>query len=124
MLSTQDLDDNFDGNPLATKYENFSTNAHLEFRPNENTTGFISGGFAQGGALFFNSQGAGYQDGEDYWAQARVQSGGFFGLVSYNYKSGGGRETLLSYMTLVSDRLRLTLLLKRKYNTILMYPVS
>ena len=92
LLSASDLDDNFDGNPLATKYENFSTNAHLEFRPNNNTTGFISGGFAQGGALFFNSQGAGYQDGEDYWAQARVQSGGFFGLVSYNYKSGGGRE--------------------------------
>ena len=92
LLSESDLDDNFDGNPLATKYENFSTNAHLEFRPNNKTTGFISGGFAQGGALFFNSQGAGYQDGEDYWAQARVQSGGFFGLVSYNYKSGGGRD--------------------------------
>ena len=92
LLSESDLDDNFDGNPLATKYENFSTNAHLEFRPNDKTTGFISGGYAQGGALFFNSQGAGYQDGEDYWAQARVQSGGFFGLVSYNYKSGGGPE--------------------------------
>jgi len=92
LLSESDLDDNLDGNPLATKYENFSTNAHLEFRPNNKTTGFISGGYAQGGALFFNSQGAGYQDGEDYWAQARVQSGGFFGLVSYNYKSGGGRD--------------------------------
>lgn len=92
LLSESDLDDNFDGNPLATKYENFSANAHLEFRPNEKTTGFLSGGFAQGGALMFNSQGAGYQDGEDYWAQARVQSGGFFGLLSYNYKSGGGPE--------------------------------
>jgi iron complex outermembrane receptor protein len=92
LLSESDLDDNFDGNPLATEYENFSANAHLEFRPNEKTIGFLSGGFAQGGALFFNSQGAGYQDGEDYWAQARVQSGGFFGLISYNYKSGGGPE--------------------------------
>ena len=92
LLSESDLDDNFDGNPLATEYENFSANAHLEFRPNEKTIGFLSGGFAQGGALFFNSQGAGYQDGEDYWTQARVQSGGFFGLISYNYKSGGGPE--------------------------------
>ena len=92
LLSGSDLDDNGDGNPLATEYENFSANAHLEFRPNEKTTGFLSGGFAQGGALFFNSLGAGYQDGEDYWVQGRVQSGGLFALMSYNYKSGGGRN--------------------------------
>lgn len=92
LLSGSDLDDNGDGNPLATEYENFSANAHLEFRPNEKTTGFLSGGFAQGGALFFNSLGAGYQDGEDYWVQGRVQSGGLFALLSYNYKSGGGRN--------------------------------
>ena len=48
--------------------------------------------YAQGGALFFNSQGAGYQDGRDYWTQARVQKGGLFALVSYNYKDGGGTK--------------------------------
>ena len=92
LLTGAQLDDNNDGIPLATRYNNFSTNAHLEFRPNDTTTGFISGGFAKGGALFFNSQGPGYQDGEDYWAQARIQRGGLFALLSYNYKSGGGRE--------------------------------
>ncbi|MGB2085526.1 MAG: TonB-dependent receptor [Flavobacteriaceae bacterium] len=90
LLDMDDLDDNNDGNPLATKYDNISANAHLEFRPNDNTTGFISGGFAKGGAIFFNSQGEGRQDGEDYWAQARVQSGGLFALLSYNHKTGGG----------------------------------
>ena len=92
LLSFQDLDDNNDGNPLATKYENFGVNAHLELRPNDDTSAFLSGGMAQGGAIFFNSQGTGYQDGKDYWAQARVQTGGLFGQVFYNYNPGGSAE--------------------------------
>jgi len=92
LLSFQDLDDNNDGNPLATKYENFGVNAHLELRPNDDTSAFLSGGMAQGGAIFFNSQGTGYQDGKDYWAQARVQTGGLFGQVFYNYNPGGDAE--------------------------------
>ena len=77
LLSISDLDDNYDGNPLATRYQNFAANGHLEFRPDEDTSAFLSAGFAQGGALFFNSQGAGYQDGRDYWTQARIQKGGY-----------------------------------------------
>ena len=92
LLSISDLDDNYDGNPLATRYQNFAANGHLEFRPDEDTSAFLSAGFAQGGALFFNSQGAGYQDGRDYWTQARVQKGGLFALVSYNYRDGGGTK--------------------------------
>ena len=89
VKSFSQLDDNNDGNPLATKYKNLSVNAHLEFRPNEKTSAFLSGGYAKGGALFFNAQGAGYQNGQDYWAQARVQSGGLFAQVFYNYNDGG-----------------------------------
>ena len=92
LLSISDLDDNYDGNPLATRYQNFAANGHLEFRPDEDTSAFLSAGFAQGGALFFNSQGAGYQDGRDYWTQARIQKGGLFALVSYNYRDGGGTK--------------------------------
>ena len=92
LLAMSDLDDNYDGNPLATRYQNFAANGHLEFRPDEDTSAFLSAGFAQGGALFFNSQGAGYQDGRDYWTQARVQKGGLFALVSYNYRDGGGTK--------------------------------
>jgi iron complex outermembrane receptor protein len=89
LLGPSDLDDNNDGNPLATKYKNVSANAHLELRPNDNTNAFLSAGIAKGGGLFFNSQGAGYANGTDYWTQARVQSGGFFGQLSYNYNDGG-----------------------------------
>jgi len=89
LLGPSDLDDNNDGNPLATKYKNVSANAHLELRPNDNTSAFLSAGVAKGGGLFFNSQGAGYANGTDYWTQARVQSGGLFAQISYNYNDGG-----------------------------------
>ena len=92
LLSLSDLDDNGDGNPLATEYKNYSANVHLEFRPTDETTAFLSAGFANGGGVFFNSQGAGYQQGNDYWVQGRVQSGGLFAQVYYNYNDGGDEE--------------------------------
>ena len=48
LLSLTDLDDNGDGNPLATEYKNYSANIHLEFRPSDETTAFLSAGFANG----------------------------------------------------------------------------
>ena len=92
LLTMADLDDNGDGNPLATEYRNYSANVHLEFRPSDNTNAFVSAGFANGGGLFFNSQGVGYTQGNDYWTQGRIQSGGFFGQVYYNYNDGGSAE--------------------------------
>lgn len=92
LLSFDQMDDNGDGNPLATKYENTAVNAHLEFRPNDKTNAFLSGGYANGGALMFNSQGYGFRDGEDYWAQARVQSGGLFAQVFWAKNTGGDEE--------------------------------
>lgn len=92
LLGLEDLDDNGDGNPLATKYKNMSLNAHLELRPNDQTSAFLAMGVAKGGGLFFNSQGAGYADGTDWWTQARVQSGGLFAQVTYNYNDGGGES--------------------------------
>jgi iron complex outermembrane receptor protein len=92
LLTLTDLDDNGDGNPLATEYKNYSANVHLEFRPTDETTAFLSAGFANGGGVFFNSQGAGYQQGNDYWVQGRVQSGGLFAQVYYNYNDGGDEE--------------------------------
>ena len=92
LLTLSDLDDNGDGNPIATEYLNYSANVHLEFRPNDNTTAFLSGGYASGGGLMFNSQGVGYSQGKDYWTQARIQSGGLFAQVFYNYNNGGDEE--------------------------------
>ncbi|TVZ57292.1 iron complex outermembrane receptor protein [Lutibacter sp. Hel_I_33_5] len=92
LLTLADLDDNGDGNPLATEYRNYSANMHFEFRPNEKTNAVVSAGLANGNGLFFNSQGAGYTQGNDYWAQARIQRGGLFAQVYYNYNDGGDEE--------------------------------
>ncbi|MGB0367230.1 MAG: TonB-dependent receptor domain-containing protein [Flavobacteriaceae bacterium] len=89
LLNSADLDDDFDGNPLGRGYQNYSVNAHLQYRPNEETEAFLSGGLASGNGLFFNDQGAGMTQGTDYWVQGRVSSGGFFGALSYNYNDGG-----------------------------------
>ncbi len=89
LLNEADLDNDYDGNPLSTEYRNYSVNAHLQYRPNDDTEAFLSGGLAKGNGLFFNDQGAGMTQGTDYWVQGRVSSGGFFGALSYNYNDGG-----------------------------------
>ena len=124
LLSISDLDDNYDGNPLATRYQNFAANGHLEFRPNTDTSAFLSAGYAKGGALFFNSQGAGYQDGQDYWVQGRVQAGGLFALLSTTTKTVVAPVTQHSYTTLDSAKLLKMLRLKHKFSTTSIYLVS
>ena len=51
-----DLDTNNDGNPLASEYQNLAMNAHLEFRPNENTSAVLSGGYSDAGGIFIQDQ--------------------------------------------------------------------
>jgi iron complex outermembrane receptor protein len=92
LLSNQDLDPDGDGNPMISEYKNYNANLHLEFRPSDKTTAFVSGGFASGGGLFFSNLGSGYTQGTDYWAQGRIQSGGLFAQVYYNYNDGGGDD--------------------------------
>ncbi len=92
LLTESDLDPDGDGNPLMNDYENYSANIHMEFRPNSNTTGHISAGLANGRGLFFNSQGYGQTQGNDYWAQARLNSGRWFMNAYYNSNDGGDEE--------------------------------
>jgi outer membrane receptor for ferrienterochelin and colicins len=92
LLGPSDLDPDGDGNPQISEYQNYNANLHLEFRPNDQTTAFIAGGFANGGGLFFNNLGSGYTQGNDYWAQARIQTGGLFAQAYYNYNDGGDDE--------------------------------
>ena len=92
LLGPNDLDPDGDGNPQISEYENYNANLHLEFRPSDQTTAFVSGGFASGGGLFFSNLGSGYTQGTDYWAQARIQSGGLFAQAYYNYNNGGTDE--------------------------------
>ena len=92
LLNESDLDTDNDGNPMASEYKNVAFNAHLEFRPNDKTSGVVAGGVNNGSGLFFNSQGPGFTQGNDYWAQARLTSGGLFAQAYYNYNDGGSAE--------------------------------
>ncbi|MBN09070.1 MAG: TonB-dependent receptor [Flavobacteriaceae bacterium] len=92
LLDRSDLDPDGDNNMLASEYQNYAVNAHLEFRPSTNTQAFLSGGLNNGGGLFFNSQGHGFTQGNDYWTQARIQSGGFFAQAYWNHNDGGDAE--------------------------------
>ena len=92
LLTMSDLDTNNDGNPLASEYQNLAMNAHLEFRPNENTSAVLSGGYSDAGGIFIQDQGYSYNQGLDYWAQARMTTGNFFFQAAYNANDGGGPE--------------------------------
>ena len=89
LLSRDDIDPDGDGNAYMNEYETFMANAHLEFRPNDNTEAVISGGINTGNGLINQAQGPGVAAGSDYWAQARIKSGGFFGQLSYTANDGG-----------------------------------
>ena len=50
------------------------------------------------------SQGPGYAAGNDYWGQARIRSGGFFGQLSYTANDGGS-ENAPFYLYLTAQRI-------------------
>ena len=92
LLTMADLDTNNDGNPLASEYQNLAMNAHLEFRPNENTSAVLSGGYSDAGGIFIQDQGYSYNQGLDYWVQARMTTGNLFLQAAYNTNDGGDAE--------------------------------
>jgi len=92
LLGESDLDPDGDGNPLLNEYSNYSANIHMEFRPSSTTTGFLAAGMANGNGLFFNSQGYGQINGNDYWAQARINSGRWFMNAYYSTNDGGDEK--------------------------------
>ncbi len=104
VLSRSDIDPDGDGNAYLNEYETFLANAHLEFRPNDNTDFVVSGGINSGNGLINQAQGPGYAAGNDYWGQARIKSGGFFGQVSYNANDGGS-ENAPFYLYLTAQRI-------------------
>jgi len=92
LLNRSDLDPDGDGNPLQQEYRNISANVHLEFRPNSDTSGIISGGIANGSGIFINDQGFGLTQGNDMWGQARLTRGNFFAQIAYTYNDGGDED--------------------------------
>lgn len=104
ILTRDEIDTDGDGNAYLSEYETFMANAHLEFRPNDNTDAVISGGINSGSGLINQAQGPGYAAGNDYWAQARIKSGGFFGQISYNFNDGGA-ENAPFFLYLTAQRI-------------------
>ena len=104
ILTRSEIDPDGDGNAYLNEYETFMANAHLEFRPNDKTDAVISGGINSGNGLINQSQGPGYAAGNDYWGQARIRSGGFFGQLSYTANDGGS-ENAPFYLYLTAQRI-------------------
>jgi iron complex outermembrane receptor protein len=104
IVTREELDPDGDGNAYLNDYESFMANAHLEFRPNDNTDAVISGGINSGGGLINQAQGPGYAQGLDFWTQARIKSGGFFGQISYSGNDGGSDDSPF-YLYLTAQRI-------------------
>ena len=104
VLTRDELDTDGDGNAYLSEYETSTVNASFEFRPNDNTEAVVAGGWNRGNFLVNQSQGPGVGAGNDYWAQARINSGGFFGQLSYNANDGGD-DTDPFYLYLTAQRI-------------------
>ena len=92
LLTMEELDKDGDGNPMADDWWNAFANATLEFRPQKDLSLFLSGGYNQASAVFYNSQGEGLSQAKELWGQARVQKGGFFAQAFYVTNDGGSKE--------------------------------
>lgn len=92
LLSEKDLDPDGDGNPMSNDWWNTTINATLEFRPQDDLSVFVSGGYNRAKEVFYNSQGEGLNQNAEYWTQARFQKGGLFGQVFYVNNDGGTRD--------------------------------
>ena len=89
LLNTADLDKDGDGNMLINDYSNMTFDAHLEWRPRDNTSYKLAGGLNNGRGAFFNSQGVGYTQGTSVWAQAQASVGGFYAQAFLDSNDGG-----------------------------------
>ena len=89
LLNENDLDPDGDGNMMINDYSNMSFDAHLEWRPSDNSTYKVAGGLNNGRGAFFNSQGVGYTQGTTVWAQAQARIGGFYAQAFLDSNNGG-----------------------------------
>ncbi len=92
LLTQEDLDPDGDGNMMQDHWKNGAANLTLEFRPQDDLSMFLSGGFNTTSAVFYNSQGEGLTQFDEIWTQARIQKGGLFAQVFYVNNNGGTQE--------------------------------
>jgi len=67
-------------------------NGTLEFRPQDDLSLVLSGGWNRASAVFYNSQGEGLSQADETWIQGRVQKGGLFAQAFFLNNSGGSDE--------------------------------
>ncbi|MFK7932455.1 MAG: TonB-dependent receptor, partial [Saprospiraceae bacterium] len=92
VLTQDELDEDGDGNPATDSWDNTSINATLEFRPADDLSVFLSGGFNNAKSIFYNEQGEGLAQANEYWAQARMQKGGLFAQFFVVNNDGGAMD--------------------------------
>ncbi|MEM1121975.1 MAG: TonB-dependent receptor [Bacteroidota bacterium] len=89
LLTEEDLDPDRDGNMMQDDWFNFSANTTLEFRPQDDLSINLSGGYNEASSIFYNEQGEGLAQAKEFWTQARVQKGGLFAQLFYVDNDGG-----------------------------------
>jgi len=92
LLTKADLDPDGDGNMMQDFWSNSSINGTLELRPSSDAKIVLAGGMNTNSSVFYNSQGEGLSQSLQYWGQARIQKGGLFAQVFYNFNDGGSLE--------------------------------
>ncbi|MGB0929785.1 MAG: TonB-dependent receptor domain-containing protein [Chitinophagales bacterium] len=92
LLTQEDLDPDGDGNMMQDFWENAAANVTLEFRPQDDLSVFVSGGYNTTSSVFYNSQGEGLTQFDEIWTQARVQKGGLFAQAFFVSNNGGGED--------------------------------
>ena len=92
IYTQEDLDPDGDGNMMQDYWNNASANATLEFRPQDDLSIFVSGGYNTTSSVFYNSQGEGLTQFQEIWTQARLQKGGLFAQVFFVDNDGGTQD--------------------------------
>ncbi len=89
LLNESELDPDGDGNPMQDDWWNVAFNGTLEFRPQDDLSVIVSGGYNEASAVFYNDLGEGLSQSSEIWTQARVQKGGLFAQVFFVDNDGG-----------------------------------
>ncbi len=92
LYTQEELDPDGDGNMMQDYWDNAAVNATLEFRPQDDLSIFVSGGYNTTSSVFYNSQGEGLTQFGEIWTQARVQKGGLFAQLFFVDNNGGTQE--------------------------------
>ena len=92
LLNASQVDTDGDGNPMQSTWNQTVLTGALEFRPQDDFSVNVAGGFNTASAVFYNSQGEGLSQASEIWAQARMQKGGLFAQAFVLSNNGGTNE--------------------------------